>query len=138
MSNIKFRVWHVSGFTKEGKFVTFPEEHVGVRCAHRCMATEQKYGFGTYILNSTENNVIQRFIDFQDKNGRDVYEGDLVYLRNDKSYTAVVSWIGRERGKQYSFTYALVIPGTPYREDFQFLDSSEIEVVGNIFEGVHE
>lgn len=70
MRKFKFRIWQESF----KKYKTFPEE----RCAHSpCLYSE---GCGFEFLQK-ENYILEQFTGFYDKNGKEIYEGDILIYR---------------------------------------------------------
>lgn len=119
MSTIKLRVWH-----KEKKIMYNPETNFPVVLS----------GLGFNVLHDDEeladekNCVLMLGCNYVDKNGRDVFEGDLVYFkrRTARGFLPVVGVVARK-----DFTFNVVAHGISFQFDYA---DKEFEVLGNLFE----
>jgi len=85
---IKFRVWNNKSKTWKGADYNVDG---GDRCAHLCCKLKN----GIFTLNSTENLIYQLFTGLLDKNGREIYEGDIVeytYKSRSDKFTGIFEW----------------------------------------------
>lgn len=129
MREIKFRVWE----KKLGKFRTIPKEFIGKRCSHLCMSTEQ-IDFCSFILSSTENFIYQQFTGLKDKNGKEIYEGDLInFTIGGKTHGPESEEI---KGVEVFYSEEDAMFLFDRKECYSMIDfirRDTLEVVGNIF-----
>ena len=110
MRQFKFRAWD-----KENETMTYPK---GILFDGRIV------NFSCGMLEAFEGYEIMQYTGLKDKNGKEIYEGD-IYHAGDPSITYTVVWhdaglIGKQNG---SSSYA----GLSHWQD-------RIEVIGNIYE----
>jgi len=110
---IKFRVWDI-----KHKWWYNDVLSLGVFCGNK----------------DKDDFAIQQFTGLKDKNGKDIYEGDICNIRRYQHLDKIRKWIvgeviwGCEHGWNFRTYYGKDFIGT------RFTEVEEIEVIGNIFE----
>jgi|LakMenEpi03Aug12_release.lakeMendotaPanAssembly.Ray.scaffolds.fasta_scaffold913868_3 uncharacterized phage protein (TIGR01671 family) len=124
---IKFRAW-LEG-KHEGLSFTKPTMDYDVvlsKNGHWCDVES-----GWDIQGEYESIPIMQFTGLQDKNGKDIYEGDIVRYYNKYSklfYTHQVMWDNKWPA------FGLFEQGNEWCKEIDWVKISEIEVIGNIYE----
>ena len=117
MREIKFRAWdHVN---------MVMENDVNINDGHPVKAGYQAFSIGNTVYHSYP----EQYTGLKDKNGKEIYEGDLVkYFQpySKKTYTHVVKW-------DIEFaSFGLFEEGSQWCEESDWMKIQDLEITGNI------
>lgn len=134
---IKFRAWDEIGKWM-GNVTSFDFDEGAVFIETKHSDDENRFEI---------NNVpVMQFTGLKDKNGMEIYEGDIIYWEIDngvgiESYTAIVKWSENLVKEGWSQTYKWLVGYTKnyYRGSYDELSTpaaynDELQVIGNIYE----
>lgn len=118
--NIKFRVWDDTKRSWVDKFMITPTGRIEV-----------------FLINDPNNLTLQQFTGCYDKNGKEIYEGDIVHYFHDDSYNISnenLVCVYDPSNAWYGFSHSI----DDLEDGYYWLEISRYcEVIGNIFDAPH-
>lgn len=136
MREIKFRVWDkkfnmMLGF--KSVYINFDEGKIEV--------TTDTLRYEEVYTDEIEDFVLMQYTNLKDKNGKEIYEGDIVKREAYIDYEKC-SKVNKVEGviEMYNYSWCIVHKGKdkkyihPLSMEEEFCNINELEVVGNIYE----
>lgn len=131
MREIKFRIWvpMIKKFIYVGPDNYYCAEYSGLLFKSDSDGADPTYEDGYHAEEDAENCTLQQFTGLHDKNGKEIYEGDITKGNHDT--------LGIIKYENFGF----VIEALPYYENGILYDQpnythkdNHLEVIGNIYE----
>jgi len=100
----------------------------------------------SHDVSQLENCILMQYTGLKDKNGKEIYEGDIIYWEIDngvgiESYTAIVKWSENlvEEGWNQTYKWLVGYTGNYYRGSYDELSTpaaynDALQIIGNIYE----
>jgi uncharacterized phage protein (TIGR01671 family) len=134
MREIKFRFWH----KRVNKFDDGSHETLGYVHNNKVFEIYNDHGgmFSSGLVKEdvSDDTVIQQYTGLKDKNGREIYEGDICAGESLKNRRFTVEF--QDGGFSFVYLDSVVEVLGHNTTTSSFVTAKYVQVVGNIFEGV--
>lgn len=118
MREIKFRIWDID----ERKFVVNETDRLGCGDTKKCMSERVDFENNSVEINADESYILSEYTGLKDMDGKEIYEGDILFETFSEEYFKVVFENGSFRAEIDEYSLDL--------EDY----ANICEIVGNIYE----
>jgi len=123
MRQIKFRAWDKTSDVMRTDISSIDYDSTGNICQINVIT-------GTDILFPEKEAVLMQYTDLKDKNGVEIYEGDIVDCERHGFTTSIEYYGGAFRCRSEGVPLSLYIDECYADKD----DNNQLEVIGNIYE----
>ena len=123
MRQIKFRAWDKTSDVMRTDISSIDYDSTGNICQINVIT-------GTDILFPEKEAVLMQYTDLKDKNGVEIYEGDIVDCERHGFTTSIAYYGGAFRCRSEGVPLSLYIDECYADKD----DNNQLEVIGNIYE----
>jgi uncharacterized phage protein (TIGR01671 family) len=133
---IKFRAWDMEHKVMIENVTPFQHDFVLERDTWKCLQSHDEKGEAMFRLYGHTYSDIMQFTGLEDKNGKEIYEGDIVtYGTEDEVVNAIVEFAEEDSEESMFLTgfQLKVITSVDYPEEEEDNDYA-LEVIGNIYE----
>ena len=130
MRTIKFRAWDKK-LKLMAEVLTLSFKNNKIECVHYAS------NGGVYMFNGEKNvkrYYLMQFTGLKDKNGKEIYEGDIVKLKENEYYFERSGEVIFEEGTFKIKNVELWNDGTYNHYSLEILDTEFCEIIGNIHE----
>ena len=86
MREIKFRIWNID----ERKFIVNETDRLGCGDTKKCMSERVDFENNSVEINAYERYIFSEYTGLEDKNGKEIYEGDILFESFGERYYKVI------------------------------------------------